>query len=128
MLWQECTWEQNTQEVNTDHCEPESISQVHGTPGMRLSGIADLSTDRALASLERTGFPRPKYDESLKLTLEDAIKTGKTAITTDSAKLIATPGIDVILECTGSPSAGVRHALLVRGCSTARSVPGIDMW
>ncbi|KAK5674045.1 hypothetical protein LTS10_013193 [Elasticomyces elasticus] len=36
----------------------------------------------------------------------------KTAITTDSAALIANPDIDVILEVTGSPAAGIRHALL----------------
>lgn len=81
---------------------------------MRLVGIADLSTDRALAALKKTGFPEAKYDVTAKISLEEGVKSGKTAITTDSAKLIATPGIDVILECTGNPAAGVRHALLVR--------------
>lgn len=38
----------------------------------------------------------------------------KTAITTDSAALIATPGINNILEVTGSPAAGIRHTLLCR--------------
>lgn len=28
--------------------------------------------------------------------------------------MIASPGIDVVLEITGNPAAGVRHALLVR--------------
>lgn len=89
------------------------IAQSHRTVGMRLAGIADLSADRALASLKRTGFPEEKYDATALLTIEEGIKAGKTAITTDSAKLIATPGIDVILEVTGNPAAGVRHALLV---------------
>jgi predicted homoserine dehydrogenase-like protein len=63
--------------------------------------------------LKKTGFPEEKYDISATLSIEDGIKANKTAITTDSAQLIATPGIDVILEVTGNPAAGVRHALLV---------------
>ena len=89
------------------------ISQCHLTPGMRLAGIADLSKDRAIASLERTGYPKDRYDETVSLSIEDGIKAGKTAITTDSAELISAKGVDVILEATGSPAAGVRHALLV---------------
>ncbi|OAA59200.1 SAF domain-containing protein [Niveomyces insectorum RCEF 264] len=88
------------------------ISQAHRSPGIRLAGIADLAVERALASLKRTGFPADKYDASASLSIEEGIKAGKTAITTDSAKLIATPGIDVILEATGNPAAGIRHALL----------------
>ncbi|KAK5705777.1 hypothetical protein LTR17_021366 [Elasticomyces elasticus] len=86
------------------------ISQAHGTPGMRLAGIADLSADRARAALKRTGYPEEAYDVSI--SLEGGIKANKTAITTDSAALIANPDIDVILEVTGSPAAGIRHALL----------------
>ncbi|KAK4962085.1 hypothetical protein LTR10_002582 [Elasticomyces elasticus] len=86
------------------------ISQAHGTPGMRLAGIADLSADRARAALKRTGYPEEAYD--LSISLEEGIKANKTAITTDSAALIANPNIDVILEVTGSPAAGIRHALL----------------
>ncbi|KAK5707473.1 hypothetical protein LTR97_000007 [Elasticomyces elasticus] len=87
-----------------------NISQAHGTPGMRLAGIADLSADRAKAALKRTGYPEEAYDVSI--SLEEGIKANKTAITTDSAALIANPDIDVILEVTGSPAAGIRHALL----------------
>lgn len=90
-----------------------SISQSHRTTGMRLAGIADLSAERAMAALKRTGFPAEKYDATGTLSLEEGLKSGKTVITTDSAKLIATPGIDVILEVTGNPAAGIRHALLV---------------
>lgn len=91
------------------------ISQSHRTKGIRLAAIADLSKDRALASLKRTGYPQHRYDESMSISIEEGIKVGKTVITTDSAQMIATPGIDVVLEVTGSPAAGVRHALLVSG-------------
>lgn len=79
---------------------------------MRLAGIADLSADRAIAALRRTGYPPDRFDDTATLSIEEGIKAGKTAITQDSAALIATPGIDVILEVTGSPAAGIRHALL----------------
>jgi predicted homoserine dehydrogenase-like protein len=88
------------------------ISQCHRTLGMRLAGIADLSADRAKAALKRTGYPEHLYDTTGSLSIEDGIRQNKTAITTDSAALISTPGIDVILEITGSPAAGIRHALL----------------
>ena len=90
------------------------ISQCHRTAGMRLAGIADLSKERAIESLKRTGYPKDRYDSTASMSIQDGIKTGKTAITTDSAELIATPGMDVILEATGNPAAGVRHTLLVR--------------
>lgn len=106
-----------------------SISQSHRTTGLRLAAIADLSPERALAALQRTGYPKEKYDATLKMSIEDGIKNGKTAITTDSAAMIATPGIDVILEVTGNPAAGVRHALLVcvtLSCCTAYRFA--DLW
>jgi predicted homoserine dehydrogenase-like protein len=92
------------------------ISQSHRTPGLRLAAIADLSKDRALAALERTGFPKDRFDGNASISVAEGIKVGKTAITTDSTELISTPDVDVILEVTGSPAAGIKHALLV-SCS-----------
>lgn len=89
-----------------------SISQSHRTKGVRLAAIADLAPERALAALKRTGFPESKYDNTASLSFDEGRKQGKTAITSDSAAMIAHPDIDVILEVTGNPAAGVRHALL----------------
>jgi predicted homoserine dehydrogenase-like protein len=94
------------------------ISQSHRTSGLRLAGIADLSRERALAALKRTGYPSDRIDASI--SIQKGIKAGKTAITTDSADLIATPGINVILEVTGNPAAGIKHALLVSISSIRR--------
>ncbi|KAF7190264.1 hypothetical protein HII31_08595 [Pseudocercospora fuligena] len=88
------------------------ISQSHRTPGMRLAAIADLSAERAVAALERTGYPKERYDATASISIEEGIKSGKVAITQDSAAMIATSGIDVVLEITGSPAAGILHALL----------------
>lgn len=89
------------------------LSQCHRTPGMRLAGIADLSTERAFAALKRTGYPEERYSTDLSLSISEGIKAGKTVITTDAENLIAAPEVDVVHEYTGSPAAGVRHALLV---------------
>lgn len=88
------------------------VSQVHRTPGVRLAAIADLSIDRAMASLKRTGYPADLYDNTASMSLEEGLQAGKTVITQDSEKLISQPKIDVVLEITGSPAAGVKHALL----------------
>ncbi|KAH8649071.1 SAF domain-containing protein [Xylariales sp. PMI_506] len=88
------------------------IAQSHLTKGMRLAAIADLSSDRAFASLKRTNFPEDKYHTTVNSSISEGIKAGKTVVTTDSAAMIATPEIDVILEVTGNPAAGIRHALL----------------
>lgn len=89
------------------------ISQCCHTQGMRLAAIADLDPQRALAALKRTGFPASSYDQTASMSVEEGIRVGKTAITSDAAALIATPGIDVVLEVTGNPAAGVKHVLLV---------------
>ncbi|OAA55217.1 SAF domain-containing protein [Niveomyces insectorum RCEF 264] len=88
------------------------ICQSHITTGMRLAGVAELKPKVAYAAFKRAGYPESKTDTTGTLSLTEGIKAGKTVVTTDSAALIAHPEIDVILEVTGSPAAGVRHALL----------------
>lgn len=80
--------------------------------GIRLAAVCDLSTDRIYDAFKRTNYPESRIDMTGKMTLTEGIKSGKVVATTDSAGLIAHPDIDVILEITGSPAAGVRHALL----------------
>lgn len=89
------------------------ISQAHRTPGLRLAGIADLSKERAFAALKRTGYPEDRVDWDGALGVGEGIQKGKTVVTTDSAELIKCGKVDVVLEVTGSPAAGVRHALMV---------------
>jgi predicted homoserine dehydrogenase-like protein len=87
------------------------ISQVHRTPGIHLAGIADLSRERAISALERTGYPREMFEEST-ISVADAIAGRRTAVVTSAEALIATSRLDVVLEVTGSPAAGIKHVLL----------------
>ncbi|HEY4636017.1 MAG TPA: Gfo/Idh/MocA family oxidoreductase [Rhodospirillales bacterium] len=70
------------------------LAQAPRTPGMRVSAICDLDPDRARATLGRVGFTDPR-----------------TRITDDAETLIAADDVDVVVEATGHPPAGIRHAL-----------------
>jgi predicted homoserine dehydrogenase-like protein len=85
------------------------LSQVRTIPGMHLMGIADLSAERALKALEATGWDA---DSAIAASFDDARSSGRTMITEDSEALIKADGLDVVVDATGNPAAGVRHALL----------------
>jgi len=83
------------------------LSQVRRTRGMHLVGIADLSAERARKALASCGWDEQQYQAA---SLGDAYKTGRTYITQDSDELVAFPDIEVLIEATGDPKAGIRHA------------------
>jgi predicted homoserine dehydrogenase-like protein len=80
--------------------------------GIRLAGVCDLSVDRIYDAFKRTNYPESEIDMSGKMSLTQGISSGKTIAITDSSTLIAHPQIDIIIEITGNPAAGVHHALL----------------
>ena len=84
------------------------LSQVRRTPGLHLVAIADLSPQRAQESLARVGWPGEQYAAA---SLNDARKHGTTFITDDAPAAIAGDAIEIVIDATGSPAAGIRHAL-----------------
>jgi predicted homoserine dehydrogenase-like protein len=84
------------------------LSQAPRTRGLHVAGIADLSPDRARASLERVGWEPGRADAR---SLDEALREGTTFLTDDADALIRAGGIEVIVEATGHPAAGIRHAL-----------------
>lgn len=85
------------------------LSQAPRTPGIHLVAVVDLSPDRARASLTRVGWDAPRYAAA---SLAEAARTGATCITDDAEATIASPHVDIVIDATGSPAAGIRHALL----------------
>ena len=83
------------------------LAQLQRTPGMHLLGLADLSADRAQAALERVGWPREHYAAH---SMVAARRHGTTCVTEDTDALIGTDDLDVLVEATGNPAAGIRHA------------------
>jgi predicted homoserine dehydrogenase-like protein len=83
------------------------LSQVPKTPGLHVLGIADLSVARARAATQRVGWPAAATDAR---DADDALARRATCVTEDAATLIADPRVEVVVEATGDPSAGIRHA------------------
>jgi predicted homoserine dehydrogenase-like protein len=84
------------------------LAQVPRTPGVHLVGIADLSPAAARVNLERVGWKPEQFDAG---SLDEALAKGNTHLGEDWQRLVAHPGIDVIVECTGNPPAAVEHCL-----------------
>src|SRR3954468_1911397 len=84
------------------------LSQVRRTPGMHLVAVCDLSPQRARASCKRVGWPSAQYAAS---SLNDAQRRGETFITDDALAVIQSDAIEIAIDATGSPAAGIRHAL-----------------
>jgi predicted homoserine dehydrogenase-like protein len=84
------------------------MSQVRRTPGMHLVGLADLDRARALRQLAASGWPPEAHAAT---SLDDAIKTRRLHVSEDAVALFACPEIEVVVEATGVPEVGIRHAL-----------------
>jgi len=84
------------------------LAQARHTPGIHVVAIADLAPDRARASLARVGWPAEKYAAR---TLAEAHRAGTTCITDDTDAVIAAPETEIVIDATGHPAAGIRHAL-----------------
>jgi predicted homoserine dehydrogenase-like protein len=84
------------------------LSQVPRTPGVQVVGIADLRPDRARESLGRVGWPAERFAAA---SLEAAARSGATFLTDDAGALIGSEAVDVVVDATGSPAAGIRHVL-----------------
>ena len=85
------------------------LSQAPRTPGIHLVAVADLSPARARASLARVGWDEARFSAG---SIQEAARAGSTHITDDAPAMIASEHIDIVIDATGSPSAGIRHALL----------------
>jgi predicted homoserine dehydrogenase-like protein len=72
------------------------LSQVPTTPGLEVAVIADLRPDAARAACRGVG-----WDEG---------RIAATAFTDDAGAAIGRDDVDVVIEATGHPRAGVAHA------------------
>jgi len=72
------------------------LSQVPTMRGLELPVIADLDPDRARAACYKVGW--------------DAARTRRTVFVEPGNKACEHPDVDVVVEATGSPVAGIAHA------------------
>ncbi len=73
------------------------LAQVPTTPGLDVALIADLSPDRARQACRTVGWS----DERI----------AATRFVEDGKALCADDAVEVVIDSTGSPAAGVAHAL-----------------
>ena len=84
------------------------LAQARLIEGMHVVGVADLDIAKARTSLDRVGWPQERYTAK---TLGEAVKNGTTCVLDNAAALAECEDIECIIEATGHPIAGVRHAL-----------------
>ena len=73
------------------------LSQARRTPGVQLVAVADLNPERARQALIKVGWPAAALEI--------------VRFTDDAAALIASDAVEIVIDATGSPAAGIRHAL-----------------
>src|SRR6516225_10018574 len=84
------------------------LAQARLTRGMHVVAVADIDVARAKKQLAAAGWPEPAFAAS---SLADACKHSRTHVTADAAAVLACPQIEVVVEATGVPAAGIRHAI-----------------
>lgn len=84
------------------------LAQARLTPGIHVVGIADLQIRRARAAALGASWPE---DQLAPASLDDALRSGGTTLTDDATALIGFGALDVVVEATGDPRAGMRHCL-----------------
>ena len=84
------------------------MAQAQRIQGLHLVGVVDLDVGKAKESMARVGWPKERCSAT---SCGDAIKTGKTFVTDDVKALYECGEIECIIEATGHPIAGTRHAL-----------------
>lgn len=84
------------------------LAQLRHLNGLQVVAIADLDVSKARAALARVGWPESQYQAQ---TIDAALREGSTCVVEDAEKLFRCEQIDCIVEATGHPLAGTRHAL-----------------
>lgn len=72
------------------------LAQVPTIPGLEVTVIADLDPERARAACRTVGW--------------DAARIAATRFVPAGAEAIASKGVEVVIEATGAPEAGIAHA------------------
>jgi len=84
------------------------LAQARRTAGIHVVAVADLSPQRARESLARAGWTAERFAAR---SPGEAIQSGATCVTDDAPSAIAAGAVEIVVEATGNPAAGIRHAL-----------------
>ena len=84
------------------------FSQARRLPGLHLVGVVDLDRDKAVQAFQRAEWPAEQFAAG---GVQEALRKGSTWLSEDSEALLSAEGVEVIVEATGDPVAGIAHAL-----------------
>lgn len=80
---------------------------VNSVPGMRLVAVANRTLENARRAFTEAGV-EAVHEVSTLEALEDAVRTGRPAVTEDALLLCRAPGIDCLIEVTGDVEFGAQ--------------------
>ncbi len=84
------------------------LAQARRTTGVHIAAVVDLDPRRATERLVSVGWPKGAFDAT---DVSDACERGLTWVTDRLAGVLDDGSIDVLVEATGDPAVGVKHAL-----------------
>ncbi|ODN69537.1 NAD(P)H-dependent oxidoreductase [Methylobrevis pamukkalensis] len=84
------------------------LSQAQKIDGLHMVAVADLNVGKAREAMARVGWPSERYAAK---SAGEAVRTGTTFVTDDVKAMLACDDIECVIEATGHPIAGTRHAL-----------------
>ena len=84
------------------------LSQAQRIEGLHMVAVVDLAVSQARDSFKRVGWPEERYGAR---SADEAVKNGTTFITDNVQAMLSCPEIECVIEATGHPLAGTRHAL-----------------
>ena len=84
------------------------FSQARRLPGLHLLGVVDLDRDKAVQAFQRAEWPAEQFAAG---GVQEALRKGSTWLSEDSEALLSAEGVEIIVEATGDPIAGIGHAL-----------------
>ena len=84
------------------------LTQARLISGIHIVGIAELEIARGHAACDHAGW---SIDQHAAAGLDSAAVLGTTFIGEDVEALISHPAVEVVIEATGNPHAGIAHCL-----------------
>src|SRR5947209_10188325 len=81
------------------------LAQAKHTPGIHVVAVVDLAPARAAATLARVGW---SGERCAARSLAEAGARGTTFITDDAMTTIAGAEVEIVIDATGNPMAGIR--------------------
>ena len=84
------------------------LAQARRTPGLHVVAIADRDVAKVRTLLAAAGWEAEQFAASSPVAARDS---GRTHLGDDGERVIATDGIEVVVEATGDPRTGLRHAV-----------------